>query len=73
MRLTRDHSAGARESTYRVPCYQCGKMIKLRDSLIDRDGPSFRAYYCEEHLPALAPGTMSREIVCPNRDCAICH
>lgn len=42
MRLVFDHSTGAQAVS--VPCYMCGKMHRLADSVIDRDGPAFRAY-----------------------------
>lgn len=49
MRLVTDHSLAA--AAVSVPCIQCGRMHVLAQSIIDRDGPAFRAYYC----PTCAP------------------
>lgn len=55
MKLVRDHSAGAYAVS--VPCIKCGKMVRLSDAVIDRDGPAFKAYYHDtpECRPAGTP------------------
>lgn len=53
MRLVTDHSLAA--GCVDVCCLVCGRRHRLADSTIDRDGPSFRAYYCPEHKPEGTP------------------
>ena len=50
MRLLFDHSIAA--AAVSVPCYGCGRMKKLSEVVSDRDGPSFKAYYCVRCTPA---------------------
>lgn len=45
-----DDSAGAHAVS--VPCYVCGRMVRLCDALCDLDGPAFEAYYCPACVPA---------------------
>lgn len=66
-RLVRDHSAGA--YAVRVACLHCGAMLQLSDAVIDRDGPSFRAYYHD----ACYPTTQDLRVDSCNRDgCTRC-
>jgi hypothetical protein len=44
MRLVTDHSLAA--GNVSVPCYVCCKMHLLADSVMDLDGPAFKAYWC---------------------------
>jgi len=46
MHLKRDHSPGA--YNVRVQCLECYKLHTLADSIVDMDGPAFRAYYCSD-------------------------
>ncbi len=49
MKAAYDHSPGAYAVS--VQCLTCGTMTLLASTLIDLDGPAFKAYYCEEHVP----------------------
>lgn len=47
MRLVEDHNPGA--YAVKVQCLKCGHMVLLANTVIDLDGPSFKAYYCKPH------------------------
>jgi hypothetical protein len=49
MRLIQDHSFGA--AAVSVPCFKCGRMVRMVDTLIDLDGPAFQAYYHKACAP----------------------
>lgn len=49
MKLERDTNPGA--YAVKVSCFVCGRMLHLADMTIDRDGPSFRAYFCPDDVP----------------------
>ena len=69
MRPTLDHSRAAYQ--VRVPCIACDQMHKLADSVIDRDGPAFRAYYCPACQPVGLLG-MLPPARCDRPGCARC-
>lgn len=52
MKLFHDDSAGAHSVS--VLCYVCGALTPMHRTLIDFDGPAFRAYYCLACVPARA-------------------
>ena len=67
MTLVYDHNPGA--YAVKVPCLTCGGTVRLADAVIDRDGPAFRAYYCETCKPAGSVTRCSR----PSGFCAVCR
>ena len=54
MRLTMDRSQGA--FAVDVSCMTCAKRHQLATSLVDLDGPAFRAYYCSVECCAHGTG-----------------
>ena len=51
MKLLIDNSRGA--FSVSVPCLHCGRMEQLAQTIIDKDGPAFQAYYhraCAEEV-----------------------
>lgn len=67
MKLAIDHSDGAYAVS--VPCYVCSSMHQLSDSVMDLDGPAFKAYYCRSCLPERMKGHKLR---CTRHGCTHC-
>lgn len=68
-RLMIDHSAGA--YAVRVSCAACRERVQMSETVIDKDGPPFDAYYCRACVDTLWPNALVR-IRCSRDGCPRC-